>query len=165
MRDEFIEEAQEWAQANPRLWWAFEQLNDDDDLRDRVLVGILKDSMPSQVIDDLVRFADALEVQERAEATGTVTPPPDVGMRRSFEITVTRMSKVGNWSLNRNRTFRVDFVTDQGWAGYFDTRNPRLVEQINKTLKQERQTITVVGEIEQHLYDFLVVLGGRVRIV
>lgn len=164
MREEFMEEAQEWAQENPRLWWAFEQLNDDDDLRDRVLVGILKENMPAEVIDDLVRFADALEVRERAEATGTVITAPDVGMRRSIEITVTRMSKV-NWSLNRARTFRVDFVTNQGWAGYFDTRNPRLVEQINKTLKRERQTITVVGEIEQHLYDFLVVLGGRVRIV
>lgn len=141
------------------MWWAFEQLSDTDELRDRVLAGIVKDSMAPAVIDALVRFADALENRERAEEAGTVSAPPDVGMRRPINIVVTRMTKV-NW--NRDKTFRVDFVTEHGWSGFFDTKNPRLVEQISKA---KNKPLTVVGEVERHIYEFLVVLGGRVRAV
>ena len=157
MRDEFAQEKQAWAEENPRLWWAFEQLDESDELRDRVLAGIVKDDMPPAVIDDLVRFADGLENRERAESAGTMSAPPEVGMRRPFNIVVTRMTKV-NW--NRNKTFRVDFVTNYGWSGFFDTKNPAIVAQATKN-----KTLTVVGEVERHLYDFLVVIGGRVRIV
>jgi len=155
--NEFAQEMQEWAEGNPREWWAFEQLDDTDELRDRIMAGIVKRDMAPTVIDDLVRFADGLENRERAERAGTVSAPPGIGMRRTINIVVTRMTKV-NW--NRDRMFRVDFVTEQGWSGFFDTKNPRLVERVSKA---QNKSLTVVGEVERHLYEFLVVLGGRVR--
>lgn len=155
--NEFAQEIRVWAEKNPRLYWAFEQLDDTDELRDRVLAGIIKEDMPPAAIDDLVRFTDGLENRERAETAGTVSAPPGVGMRRPINIVVTRMTKV-NW--NRDKMFRVDFVTEHGWSGYFDTKNPRLVERVSKA---QNKSLTVVGEVERHLYDFLVVLGGRVR--
>jgi len=151
------EVVQEWAEKNPRLWWAFEELDEDDDLNDAVLAGIVNERVSQGVITRLVRFADGLEAKERAETAGTMRPPPAVGERRSVTISVTRMTKV-NW--DRDKKFRVDFTTDHGWSGYFDTKNPKIVSTISKS-----NTVTVVGEIERHLYDFLVVLGGRVRIV
>jgi len=157
MNNAFHQEMKAWAEENPRLWWAFEQLDDTDELRDRALAGIVKENMPETVIDDLVRFADGLENRERAETAGTVSAPPGVGLRRPFNIVVTRMTKV-NW--NRDKTFRVDFVTEHGWSGFFDTKNPRLVERVSKS---QNKALTIVGEVERHLYDFLVVLGGRVR--
>ena len=159
MRDQLLKSdvVQEWAEKNPRMWWAFEELDIDDDLNDAVLAGIVNERVPPGVITRLVRFAEALETKERAETAGTMRAPPAVGQRRSVTITVTRTTKV-NW--NRDKKFRVDFTTNHGWSGYFDTKNPMIISTISKS-----NTITVVGEIELHLYDFLVVLGGRVRIV
>lgn len=148
---------QEWAEGNPRLWWAFEHLDYDDGLADALLAGILKDAVSESTITGLVRFADAAEAKERAESAGTMRAPPAVGERRSFTILVTRKTKV-NW--HREKKFRVDFTTDHGWSGYFDTRNPKIISMISKS-----NSLTIVGEIGRHLYDFLVVLEGRVRIV
>jgi len=159
VRDQLLksEAVLEWAENNPRLWWAFEELDLDDDLNDTVLAGIVNERVSPSVITRLVRFADALEAKERAEVAGTMRTPPSVGQRRSVTINVTRTTKV-NW--DKDKKFRVDFTTNHGWSGYFDTKNPMIIATISKS-----NTITVVGEIERHLYDFLVVLGGRVRIV
>lgn len=160
MRDQLLKSdvVQEWAEKNPRMWWAFEELDLDDDLNDAVLAGIVNERVPQSVITRLVRFADALDAKVRAETAGTVRAPPAVGQRRSVTVNVTRTTKV-NWD-RVDKKFRVDFTTHHGWSGFFDTRNPQIIAAISKS-----NTITVVGEIERHLYDFLVVLGGRVRIV
>jgi hypothetical protein len=142
----------EWQAENPRLWWAFEQLDPHDDFRARVLAGIVSNNILPAVIDGLVRLADALENNQRGKEAGTSVLPPEVGLRRSINLVVTRLTKI-NW--NMTKTFRVDFVTPQGWSGYFDTQNPRIVEI---TTKFKAQPITVVGEIERHIYDFLVVV-------
>jgi hypothetical protein len=148
---------QEWAEGNPRLWWAFEHLDYEDRLADALLAGILKEDVRPSTVTGLVRFADALEAKDRAETAGTMRAPPAVGERRSFRILVTRKTKV-NW--NREKKFRVDFTTNHGWSGYFDTRNPKIISMISKS-----NSLMIVGEIERHLYAFLVVLEGRVRIV
>lgn len=154
MREEFVEEAQAWATQNPRLWWAWEQLADEDDLQDRILSGIMKNDMSPVALQELERFAAALETRDKAKSAGSYHAPPKRGLRRPIPVRVLRLTKV-NW--RRSKTFRVDFKTDQGWSGFFDTQNPRLVEQVTKT---QGAQITVIGEVESYLYDFLVVLGS-----
>jgi len=150
-----------WKTQNPREWWAFQELSEDDDLRTRVLASILGNRPEDDSIDDLIRFAEALEGHRRATRDGTVSPPPGDGERRSFPIIVTRMTRMRNAG---RLFFRVDFGTPHGWAGFFDTTNPDVVERIAK-LRNRSKPITVVGEVTQRFYEFLVELDSRIRIV
>lgn len=150
-----------WRTQNPREWWAFQELEESDELHARVLAAILGDRPDDPAIDDLVRFAEALECHHRATRAGTVRPPPGDGERRSFPITVTRMTRLRK---DGRLCFRVDFRTAHGWAGFFDTTNPDVVERISKT-RTRAKPITVVGEVTRRFYEFLVELDSRVRIV
>lgn len=155
------ERVKEWSEEHPREWWAFEQLSDEDPLRDDVLADILRPGTSGDAMDRLVRYAAALEVHERASRAGTVSSAPRVGLRRPFDIRVIDMVK--STSLQRDLFFRVHFWTDEGWSGHFDTTNPKIVERINRNKGSE--PLQVVAEVQQRLYDFLVVLGGRINIV
>lgn len=152
---------EEWRRKYPQEWWAFNQLKETDGMRERVIAAVLAGRQDDEAIDDLVRFAEALEGNRRAARSGTLTPPPPVGERRPLEVRVKRMTKMRR---NGRLFFRVDFATRQGWSGYFDTSAPEVVERVSKHRRRSRP-LTVVGEVTAHPYDFLVVLGGRVRIV
>lgn len=155
-----LERVKEWGEEYPREWWALEALPPEDPLRDDVVAAILQNRPGDPSIDQLLLYASALEVQERAVKAGTVKPAPDVGPRRPYEIHVIKMVKM--LSMEKDLFFRVGFWTDEGWSGYFDTTNPRVVECVNK---HKGEILTVIGEVERKLYDFLVVLGGRINIV
>jgi hypothetical protein len=150
-----------WRKENPQQWWALQELEESDDLHARVLAAVLGNRPEDPAIDDLHRFAEALEGHHRATRAGTVTPPPGDGERRSFPITVTRMTRMKK---DNRLCFRVDFRTTQGWSGFFDTTNPDVVERISK-IRTRATPITVVGEVTRRLYEFLVELDARVRIV
>jgi len=155
------ERVETWKTENPREWWAFQELNENDELRTRVLAAILNERPEDEAIDEIVRFAEALEGRQRAFRAGTVSAPPGKGERRSFSITVTRMTRMRKAD---RLFFRVDFGTSYGWSGFFDTTNPDVVEKIAK-LRNRAKPITVVGEVTRRLYEFLVELDSRVTIV
>lgn len=155
------ESVQAWRAQHPREWWAFQQLKEGDDLRTRALAAILGHRLEDEAIDDLVRFAEALEVRQKAERNGTVSPPPGDGERRSLKVRVSRMVQK---TKEGRKFFRVDFTTPYGWAGFFDTTNPYVVERIARQ-RDRSKLITVVGEVTRRPYEFLVELGGRVRLV
>ena len=155
------ESVQAWRAQHPREWWAFQKLREDDDLRTRALAAILGHRFEDEAIDDLVLFAEALEARQRAERDGTVVPPPGDGERRSLDVKVSRMTQK---SKGGRKFFRVAFTTPYGWAGFFDTTNPDVVERIARQ-RDRSKPITVVGEVTRRPYEFLVELGGRVRIV
>lgn len=153
---------EEWRRRRPQEWWTFEQLRPDDPIRDRVIAAVLGGRDDDDAIDELVRLGEALVANERAARAGTLTPPPPPGERRPLEVTIKRMKKMRD--PEGALFFRVDFATAHGWAGYFDTRAPEVVERIAKHRHSSRP-LTVVGEVTARPNDFLVVLGGRVRIV
>lgn len=155
------ESVQAWRSQHPREWWAFKHLEEGDDLRTRVLAAILGGRLEDEAIDDLVRFAEGLEARQKAERDGTVMPPPGDGERRSLDVKVSRMTQKVR---EGRKFFRVDFTTPHGWAGFFDTTNPHVVERIAKQRDRSRP-ITVVGEVTRRPYEFLVELGNRVKIV
>lgn len=163
MKSDLLEHAsvQAWRSQHPREWWAFQKLEDDDDLRTRVLAAILGERPGDEAIDDLVRFAEGLEARQKAERDGTVRAPPGDGERRSLDVKVSRMTQKVR---EGRKFFRVDFTTSHGWAGFFDTTNPHVVERIAKHRDRSRP-ITVVGEVTRRPYEFLVELGNRVKIV
>lgn len=150
-----------WKINSPRQWWAFVQLDDEDELRDRVLAAVLGGRGDDEAIDHLIRFAEALEAHRRASKAGTVKAPPAVGERRSFAITVSRMTRMVS---PRGPFFRVDFACPDGWGGHFDTTNPGVVETISR-LRNRAKPLTVVGEISRRPYEFYVELQDSVRIV
>ena len=152
---------EEWRRTRPQEWWAFNQLKASDAVRERVLAAVLAGREEDPAIDDLLRYGEALEGNRRAARNGTLTPPPPLGERRPIEVTIRRMTKITS---DGQLFFRVDFTTTQGWSGYFDTTVPDVVERIAKH-RQRSRPLTVVGEVTAQPYDFLVVLGGRVRIV
>lgn len=158
LQDERVET---WRDENPRQWWAFTELEEDDELRQAVLAAVLSGRMEDEAIDSLLRFAEALETHQRAVRAGTVGSPPGDGERRSFPVTVTRMARMNQ---NQRLFFRVDFRTDQGWSGFFDTTSPDVVERIAK-IRSGARPLTIVGEVIRRPYDFLVELDHRVRIV
>jgi hypothetical protein len=151
----------EWAQNCPREAWAMGSLRKYDPLRDRIVAAVVSQRVDDPAFQELTRFADALEFKNKADQEGTREQPPARGERRSFEAHIIRFAP---YRSEGRKSFRVDFTTPQGWSGYFDTTNPKVVEQISK-LKDRSHPITLVGEIDRRMYDFLVVLGGRVRIV
>lgn len=150
-----------WKTENPRAWWAFQELEEDDELRTRVLASVLSNRPEDESLDELVRFTEALEGHRRATRAGTVREPPGKGERRSFALTVTRMTRMRRAG---RLFFRVEFGTDHGWSGFFDTTNPAVVEKVSK-LRNRANPITVVGEVTRQIYEFLVELDGRVTIV
>lgn len=155
------ERVEAWRDDNPRQWWAFNELDEDDDLQQRVLAAVLGGRMEDESIDELLRFAEALETHQRATRAGTVSAPPGDGERRSFPVTVTRMKRMRR---DNALFFRVDFRTPQGWSGFFDTTSPDVVERIAK-IRSRARPLTIVGEVIRRPYEFLVELDHRVRIV
>ena len=153
---------QEWRRKHPQEWWAFNQLRPNDAVRERVIAAVLAGREDDEAVDELVRLGEAMEGNKRAARAGALTAPPPVGERRPLEVTIKRMTKM--LSPDRGLFFRVDFATPHGWSGYFDTTAPDVVERISRH-RQRSRPLTVVGEITAHPYDFLVVLGGHVRIV
>jgi len=149
-----------WKVENPREWWAFTQLDEDDELRNRVLLSILNDR-DDDSIDELVTFAEAAEAHQRAAKTGHAKPPPGLGERRSFPIIVNRMARMQG---TFGPFFRVAFTCSDGWGGYFDTTNPGVVERISR-LRNPSRPLTIVGEAFRQPYDFYVELAADVRIV
>ena len=143
-----------WKAENPREWWAYQQLNEDDELRERVLAAVLNGRMDDEAIDDLIRFVEALEAYRRASRTGTVRLPPAVGERRSFSILINRMSRMTGSS---GLFFRVDFSSPDGWGGFFDTTNPSVVEKIAK-VRNHAKPLNVVAEVSKRVYEFFVEL-------
>lgn len=152
---------EEWRRTHPREWWAFNQLRPESDVRDRVIAAVLAGRDDDTAIEELVRFAESIEGNKRAARAGTLIPPPPIGERRPLDVTIKRMTKMRE---EGRLFFRVDFATPHGWSGYFDTTSPEVVERVSKH-RQRSRPLTVVGEITAHPYDFLVVLGGRVKIV
>lgn len=156
------ENIEAWKAKHPRLWWAFQQLNDEDDLRDQVLAAILNHrENDDEALDHLLRFTEALEAFQRATNKGTVRPPPDLGERRSFSIFVSRMTRMRS---NHDTFFRVDFFSPDGWGGFFDTTNPGVVERISR-LRNHANPLTVVGEVSRRMYEFYVELDRSLKIV
>jgi hypothetical protein len=152
---------EEWRKKHPQEWWAFNQLRETDEVRERVIAAVMAGRAEDPAIDELVRYGEAIEGNRRAARAGTLTPPPPLGERRPIEVTIRRMTKMRQ---DGHLFFRVDFATTHGWSGYFDTTAPEVVERVAKHRHRSRP-LTVVGEVTAHPYDFLVVLGGRVRIV
>jgi len=156
MKEKFEAETQAWVECNPRLGWAFEQLEEEDEFRSQVLLGIVTGNMPASVLEQLNHFADALETRARAQSLGKVADPPEIGKRRPFEICVNRMERSPK---SGAKSFRVWFVTDEGWSGMFDTKNPQLIGKIANERK-----LWVVGQVERTLYyDFIVVFDDTTR--
>jgi hypothetical protein len=156
------ERVEAWKTEAPRQWWAFSQLDHEDELRDRVLAAVLGGRGDDEAIDELIRFAEALEAHRRASKAGTVKAPPAVGERRSFPITVSRMTRMR--SPSSGLFFRVAFACSDGWGGHFDTINPGVVEKISK-LRNRAKPLTLVGEVSRRPYEFYVELHDSVRIV
>lgn len=151
-----------WRKAYPQLWWAFQQLGRHPELQAKVVAAVLaKREHEDEHVDQLLRFGESLETRKRAEGTGTVMPPPEAGERRPFEVYVKRMKRMER---EGKTFFRVDFSTQYGWSGYFDTTSPNIVERVHKHRRRERP-LTLVGEVTQRPYDFLVVLDDHVQIV
>lgn len=163
MKNQLLEDprVEAWKGEYPRQWWAFQQLKSNDELRERVLVAVLKGNQEALSINELVTFAEAIEVHRRTAKAGTVKPPPAVGERRSFPIIVTRMTRMRSGA---SIFFRVDFSSPNGWGGFFDTTNPGVVEKISK-IRNHGQPLTVVGEVSRRPYEFYVELDGGVGIV
>jgi hypothetical protein len=155
------ERVEAWKTESPRQWWAFVQLDAEDDLHDRVLAAVLGGRGDDEAIDELIRFAEALEARRRASKAGTVKVPPAVGERRTFAITVSRMTRMVNPT---GPFFRVDFACPDGWGGHFDTTSPDVVETISR-LRNRAKPLTVVGEVSRRPYEFYVELQDSVRIV
>lgn len=152
---------EDWRRRHPREWWAFNQLNPHDAVRERVIAAVLAGREGDAAFDEILRLAEAMEGNRRAARAGTLAAPPPVGERRPVEVTVKRMTKMRE---DGRLFFRVDFSTPYGWSGYFDTEAPEVVERVAKH-RQRSKLLTVVGEVTARPYDFLVVLGGRVRIL
>jgi hypothetical protein len=156
------ERVEEWRRRHPREWWAFRHLDREDEMRGRVLAAILGcRTNRDPALDDLMRYADALENRQRAQRAGTASSPPVDGGRRPFQAQVTRMTLMRS---ERCTFYRVDFVTPHGWSGTFDTTNPVVVERISKQ-RDLRKPVTLIGEITRRPYEFLVELGAHVRIL
>jgi hypothetical protein len=151
----------EWREQNPRLWWGFETLQDSDPLSERVLVAIMDQHDDDESIDELGRFCDALEAARRAEKSGTFQSPPERGEKRSFEIKGNHMARMRR---EGRLFFRVEFESQHGWSGFFDTTNPAVVERVTKH-RDRNKPILVVGEVVRRVYDFLVELDGSARFV
>lgn len=150
-----------WREKHPQQWWAFEHLSERSKVREGVLAAILAGRLDDEYIDQLTRFGEALRDRKRATQDGTVLPPPQHGERRPFQLYIKRMKKMEK---EEQMFFRVDFYTDYGWSGYFDTNAPAVVERIHKH-RNKSKPLTVVAEVERRPHDFLVVLGGRIQIV
>jgi hypothetical protein len=151
-----------WKMRHPREWWAFTLLDESDSLRERVVAAVLSGrESKDEAIDELVRIGEAIERHEKALQRGCFEPPPLPNERRAITILIKRMTKV---ETEGSVAFRVDFDTPKGWSGYFDTTAPEVVERISKH-RRRNEPLTIVGEVETRLFDFLVVIGGRVKIV
>lgn len=154
------ERVQAWRMQHPREWWAFENLGEEDDLRVRIIAAILADR-DDESQEDLSRYADALEAWNRAQEENSFEAPPLPGERRPMSLQILRM--ILKQEDNR-KFFRVDFCTDRGWGGYFDTDNAVHVDRLQKYRGSPRE-VTVVAEVTHRPYDFLVVLGGHMCVV
>lgn len=143
-----------WRIKHPREWWAYQNLDDDDELRDRVLAAVLNNREDDQAIDDLICFAEALEAHQRASKSGTIRLPPAVGERRSFPLIANRMTPMSDKS---GLFYRVAFFSPDGWGGFFDTTNPSVVERISR-VRDHAKPLTVVGEVSRRRYEFFVEL-------
>ena len=153
---------QRWKSVHPREWWAFSLLDPSDTLRERVVAAVISGrESEDEAIDELVRIAEALELHERAIKRGYSEPPPQSDQRRSFSILIKRMTRR---TVLGATVFRVDFDTTKGWSGYFDTTAPEVVERISKH-RRRNEPLTIVGEVIERPFDFLVVIGGSVKIV
>lgn len=150
-----------WKSRSPRQWWAFQQLKDDDSLRERVLLAVLRENEEDEAFDDLIRFIEASEAHQRALKAGTVRLPPANGERRMFHIVVSRMTRMRN---DADLFFRVDFFSPDGWGGYFDTTNPSVIETVSK-IRNRAKPLKIVGAVTRRPYKFYVELGDHVKIV
>jgi hypothetical protein len=157
--DEFKEELRAWKEENPRLWEGFKELGDNP-LRDRVLLSIIKKNPDDPAIDELLRYTDALEHYQYLKDEGRFVSPPEKGLRRSFEVRILRLTKL-DWNTPQRR-FQFDFQTTQGWSGFFDTRNPLVVEKLTKHNDKPQ---LLVGEVEEIVFEFLVKLTNQTRVV
>jgi hypothetical protein len=155
---------QKWEESCPRLAWAFSFLHQHDPLKDRTVAAVLSERLEDPVFNDLEFFAEALEGKAKSERKGTRESPPAEGERRAFEIYILRMMPCERYNLESRNGFRVFFTTNNGWSGYFDTKSPLIVERVSK-LEDRSQPLTVVGEVLERRYDFLVVLESHIRIV
>lgn len=149
-----------WLRERPREAWAFKQLNNDDDLRDRVVEAILVGG-GEDVFESLARFAEALEHRARCRLDGTLVTPPGIGVRRPHDVWVTTMTR--RTTSSGSPYFRVEVRGRDGWLGYFDTTVPQDVERLHKL--HPFQLVVIVGEIVERPYDCLVVFGARTRLV
>ena len=155
------EYVQSWRDENPRLWWGFEELRENDPLSERVLAAIVAHRTDDPAFDELGRFCDAAEAVGRAKKSGTYQAPPFTGEKRSFEIKVNHMTRMRR---EGRLFFRVEFETQYGWSGFFDTTNPAVVERVTKH-RDRSKPILMVGEVVRRVYDFLVELDGSARFV
>lgn len=151
---------QAWKMLWPREWWAFEQLDDHDELRVRVIAAILADR-EDEALDDLTRYTDAVEAWCRAVQSNSFEAPPSEGIRRPMALRIMRMRLKEE---STYKFFRVDFYSDHGWGGHFDTDNPVHVERLRRYLGSPR-LVTVVAEVTHQPYPYLVVLGGPLSVV
>ena len=154
------ERVQAWQMGHPREWWAFENLGAEDELRVRLIAAILGER-EDDALEDLIRYADALEDWNRARDENNFENPPSPGERRPMNLRILRMH------LKREGTrkfFRVDFCTDRGWGGYFDTDNSVHIERLQR-YRGSPQPVTVVAEVTHRPYDYFVVLGGHMCVV
>jgi len=152
---------EDWRSRNPREWGALLSLGEDE-LVTRVIAAIVSGRQDTdEALDELTRVADGIESHTLASLANTLEPLPGVNQRRSFVVKVRRMKRV---TTEDGTAFRVDFVTNKGWSGYFDTTAPEVVERIAKH-RRRGEPLTVVGEVVDHPHSFMVVLGGRVKIV
>lgn len=152
---------EDWRTQNPREWRALLSLGEHE-LATRVLAAIVSGRQDSdEAMDELARVADGIECHTMATVADTLEPPPALNERRSFPVRVRRMKRITTKS---GTAFRVDFVTNKGWSGYFDTTAPEVVERIAKH-RRRREPLTVVGEVVDYPHEFMVELGGRVKIL
>ena len=151
----------DWKSREPFQWRAFLLAGASSDLGKRAVAAVLASRQNDESLEEIARIANALKEHDEALLEGRLEPSPSQGLRRSFEIRVVKMKRVNT---AEGAAFRVDFVTNKGWSGYFDTSAPEVVERIAKQ-RRRSEPLTIVGEVVSRPFEFLVVLGGRVKIV
>lgn len=157
---ENTEQVRAWMMNHPRECWAYERLNDDDELRSDVVECILT-GRNEEALVHLVRFADALDHRRKSFMEGMLQPPPEIGERRPHDVWLPHMSQLR--SASGSPFYRVDVRARDGWSGYFDTTVPQDIERIFK-MKDRTKLVVIVGEIIKRPYDCFVVFGERTRL-
>jgi len=152
---------------HPRAWWALTHM-ENDKIRDRILESIHRGNVAPEDIDLLWTIAAEIEVIRAAKREGRWEPAPVETTRGEWEASPTSFEdvelqaakKTKKVSRKTPRRARVNFMTPEGWGGYFETNSMRDLKLLKTKIGH---SVKIKGTVRRRLSDVKVQLNATPR--